>query len=304
MPYHYSMPTEPRSRSEEKAADLAVKKTLSYRSIFNYPMSYFQIGTFLITNRKVSSEFLDKSVKKLTKQNEIKSKDQKYFLKSVKPLSWDLRHKNSQGNMKRSQYIFNILNGIPWIKMVAITGSAAANNMDKKDDLDIFVITEKNRLWLTRFFTVLFLKGINKYRTDKNPSEKICPNIFIDEESMAWRNDKRNLYVAHEIMMMHPVINRDNTYFKFIRKNDWVYDFFANNKPDFLSSKSHEKSTKVKRSRILDKLEKALMAAQLKYMHQKKPDEITRKDIIHFNKNDWTENILKDYKTIISKLGY
>src|SRR5258708_2858873 len=199
---------QPRERAKERACDAAIKNTLQYRAIFKYPLSFQQLQTYLICRKGFEYEFFKKTVSRLHKKNYIKAKDEKFTLPSLKPFSWDLRGKYSKEHIERNSKVFKKLGSIKWIKMLAVTGSVAAFNADKDDDIDIFIVTERNRLWLTRFFVVLMLKAMGVYRSETNPNKKICPNILIDETQLEWNKDKQNIYVAHEIAMMYPIINR------------------------------------------------------------------------------------------------
>lgn len=283
---------EPRERAKERACDLAIKNTLKYRSIFKYPMSFFQLQTFLICKKSFDYDFFKKTMHRLHKKNFIKAKEERFFLPTLKPLSWNLRAKYSKELISEAEPAIKALGMIPWIKLLAITGSVAAFNADKDDDLDIFIITKKNRLWITRFFTVLILKALNKYRTESNPQRKICPNILIDETNLEWQKDKQNIYTAHEIVMMHPYINRDNTYFKFLKKNIWILEYFGNfsiNLPNKLGSKQKVEST------LVNFCENFLRSLQLAYMRKRQTSEVTTRNFIHFNKNDWAPKILNQY---------
>ena len=42
--------------------------------------------------------------------------------------------------------------------MIAITGSVANYDAEENDDIDLLIVTEKNRLWITRGFVFLILK--------------------------------------------------------------------------------------------------------------------------------------------------
>ncbi|HSX39194.1 MAG TPA: hypothetical protein VLI92_01225 [Candidatus Saccharimonadales bacterium] len=284
---------QPRERAKERACDAAVKNTLKYRAIFKYPMSFFQLQTFLICKKGFDYEFFKKTVRKLHKKNSIKAKEEKFMLPTLKPLSWDLRAKYSKEHLQRCEKVFKKLEAIKWIKFLGVTGSVAAFNADKDDDVDIFIITEKNRLWLTRLFVVLTLKSLGVYRTEENPNKKICPNILIDESQLEWDKEKQNIYVAHEIAMMHPVINRDNIYFRFLKRNRWINTYLGNfnvNYPEKFANKSKDQSE------FVTKLESIVRSAQMKYMKKKQTSEVTTNNFIHFNKHDWTPKILTQFE--------
>src|SRR5690606_21059086 len=131
---------------------------------------------------------------------------------------------------KAARGVAEYLARVPWVQFIGVTGSVAACNALKKDDIDLIIICKKNRAWISRFFIVLILKALGVYPTGENREGKICPNIIIDTNSMAWDKDRQNLYVAHEIFRILPVFDRGDaepgqTYFDFFRENDWIWDF-------------------------------------------------------------------------------
>jgi len=281
----------PRERSKERACDKAIINTLHYGAIFKYPLSFFQLSTYLISKRNFDYNFFRKELKKLVKNDYIEVKKDKFYSKNVKPVSWEQRTKTSQNLLGTNKIAFEILKKIPWIKLLAVTGSVAAYNADKESDIDVLVVTEKNRLWITRFFAVLLLKAIDKYPKTDGESNRICANIFMDEETLTWKKEKQNIYIAHEIAFMQPIINKDETYFHFMRANEWVFDYFSNFKVN-LAKKARAET---KRSRLVNWVEKIVMKLQLKHMQKKKTTEETTRHFIHFNKFDSTQEILKAY---------
>jgi len=67
----------------------AIKRTLAYRSIFNYPLNYYQLSTYLITGKKIGNKALRKGLKKLEKKGHIKFENNLYSLSGVKNVNWE-----------------------------------------------------------------------------------------------------------------------------------------------------------------------------------------------------------------------
>ena len=276
----------------------AIKNTLSYRSIFKYSLSLFQLRTMMISKEEISDDVFINELEELVKRGGVKSRAKRYYARGYRPVDWNVRAASSKKLIENSRPALKALNTIPWIKLLCITGSVAAYNADKNADIDVFIVCTKNRLWLTRFFTVVMLKVLGKYRSDTEPAGRICPNIYVDEKSIIWPKNKRNLYVAQEITMMHPIINKDNTYFKFIESNDWIFEYFRN----FAVDTSVTPHTNLNRqSRLVNIAEDILRRYQVWYMKKRKTNEITEKHLIHFNREDWTEKILGKYSGLIKK---
>jgi len=289
----------PRPRAKEKACDRAIKRTLAYSAVFQYPVSEFQLYTFLITKNKFDYDFFNSSLRRLVKKKHVKAKGGKYYLPGVRPVSWNLRYKYSKDLMKEARVSVKLLSLIPWLKMVAVTGAVASHNAVKDDDVDVFIVSEKNRLWITRFFVFLILKSVGKYAQKGENNRKLCCNLFADESGMRWRKDKQNIYVAREMLSIQPLLDRDDTYYKFIQANSWALKHFNNYKMEFPTKYSDRNLHK---SRLVNIFENSLRKFQINYMKDKRTSEIATKHFIHFNKHDHAKEILSEYKKKLSDI--
>jgi len=106
-------------------------------------------------------------------------------------------------------------------------------NSDLNDDIDLLMVSRKNRLWLTRLLTVLLVELIAKRRHpgDKDVKDKICLNMFLDEEHLRVPQKEQDLFSAHEVCQMKVLWEKEGIYKKFIRENKWVKKFLPNWKP-------------------------------------------------------------------------
>lgn len=287
-----------RNRTKERLYDRAILATLQYRAVFNASLSFHQLATYLLTEHPVDYHTYKSRLRALMQAKKIDQHRGKYFITGIKPLSWYSRGEAATSHLGASEETFRLLGKIRWIKLLAVTGSVAAHNASKDDDIDIFIVTEKHRLWITRFFVVLILKTLNMYRTEKSSAGKVCPNIFVDAGAMAWPTDKRNVYIAHEILMMVPVIDRDETYFKFIKQNEWVFRFMSN---FYVHPPASVQASPQFNSPVLKLIDRGLMHLQQLYMHRKKTTEVTHVSFIHFNKADHSVHVLQKFEKYSSR---
>jgi hypothetical protein len=108
---------------------------------------------------------------------------------------------------------------LPFVRMVAITGSLAMNNTDEGKDVDYMIVTEPNRLWTCRALSLLVarfarLQGVN-----------LCPNYLVTTRALELK--ERSLYVAHELAQMIPLSGME-IYREMRRLNDWTDDYLPN----------------------------------------------------------------------------
>jgi hypothetical protein len=286
------------TEKKQNPCESAIKKTIAYRIMFKYPLTEYQLKTMLISNRKFEENYFSDQLRSLTKKGDVKSRDHKYYGPGFKPVNWYKKAESSKKHIEEAKHIAKTLSVIPWIKLIGVTGSVAAYNSEDNSDIDFFIVATKNRLWLTRLFTVMLLKSIGLYRTNKFPNGKICPNIYVDEQNLSWPKNKRNLFIAQEIIMMHPVLNRENIYFKFIKANQWLFEYFRG----FNISYPTKAEKETKQSKIIHCIENLSRKVQIWYMKKRKTSEITERGLIHFNRDDWTNKILTKYEDAVKNL--
>ena len=204
---------------------LSIIKTLSYSDIFDFPLTRDEIFKFYIgkiTDKKKVFSTLTKMVR--TKQ--IGKYGKYYFLNGKKNLC--LLRKKREMESKRKMRIARrsafLLSFVPTIKLLGISGSLSMNNAQRRDDIDLFIITSKNTLWLTRFLVnlILLAKGAKRARNDSYGADSICPNMFVSISSL---NVPNNLFSAHEVTQLKVLVNKNRTYEKFVSENSWVSRF-------------------------------------------------------------------------------
>jgi hypothetical protein len=135
------------------------------------------------------------------------------------------------------------MTAIPGIRMIAITGSVAANDCRDTDDIDIMVVTKSNSLWIIRPFFLIFLSLFYKRRKrgmDSLVKNNFCVNLWLDESAITLSKTKRSLYTAHEVLQIIPLLNKDNIYERFITQNSWANKYFANAYYSITSHLSHK----------------------------------------------------------------
>lgn len=204
-----------------------VIKTLSYFNFFDYPLTFAELLQFTKTNIKSKKDFST-----LLKQKDIEHFKSFYFLTNRKNIVGKRIEREKESNKKliKAKKIIKKISNIPTVNLIGISGSLAMKNSEINDDIDIFVISKDNLVWLTRLMLVLYLVKLGIYRKkhEKSTKDKICLNLIIGDGSMGFTKNRQNLYIAHEIVQLMPFFQRKNTYLNFINKNKWIFKFLPN----------------------------------------------------------------------------
>jgi hypothetical protein len=117
---------------------------------------------------------------------------------------------------------------VPFIRTVAVTGSVAYGSADRWDDIDLFMVTRRRRLWLTAFMTLALVR-LGKFLGLRPPYlSPFCLSYVHDEEGFANESQKNrtNPLFARELLKAKPVAGRDQ-YRKILESNDWVGGFYS-----------------------------------------------------------------------------
>ncbi|HUW21227.1 MAG TPA: hypothetical protein VMW41_01030 [Candidatus Bathyarchaeia archaeon] len=208
-----------------------ILKSVSYADIFDFPLTAEEITRYLISSTKFNRQEVEFTAGSLY-PGLLGIHKGYFFLKNRKLIiSGRLRRQEfSQRKLALGRKLACLLRIVPWIQAVLLTGNVAWKNADSGDDIDWLIITDKNRLWLSRLFAVLILQllGIRRRPEDKEVNNKICLNLFLTKDNLVVPESKQDLFTAHEILQAKPLWQRQQVYLDFIRVNAWAQKYLAN----------------------------------------------------------------------------
>jgi hypothetical protein len=224
----------------------SIIKTLAYYDIFDYPLNleevYQNLGTNSITKMEIFSE-LDN----LCENNLIYKKNDFYLLRN----NDHYINRRVAGNklaakkMKSAYIMTRFISKFPYVRAVLLSGSISKGYMEKNSDVDYFIITNPNRLWVTRLFLMLFKKIFLL-----NSRKVFCINYFVDTETL--EIEEKNIFTATELATLIPTYGTE-LYNKLCTQNSWIKEFYPN-----FSKRETVKIQEYKKSLIKSIFEKLL----------------------------------------------
>ncbi len=226
-----------------------------------------------------------------------KEKFEKYF--GIKKFS-----NNHEKKLFQKTYDFlPYISWIPWLLMVWVWNSLSMNCTNKNSDIDLFIVTKKNTLWLNRIIITIIFSVLWVKKTKNNHAQKFCLSFFATEKWMNfWKWSLENdIYLYFWILYLKPVLNNNNTYEKFLEKNFSWADFWEykkiieKNKKYIKISKNKKNPWKI--SKILDNLFKKIFINKTIKNYKKlwKPYWIIiNNDLLKFHNNDRRKKIKKE----------
>lgn len=234
-----------------------ILKTLAYFDIFNYPLTDEEIIQFL-PEKNTKSAF-DGSLKNLLQEKLMFKISRFYSLQNREMLAARRIEGNTRAvhQLKIARRIAKFLSRFPFVRSVCVSGSLSKDFADKKSDIDFFIITEADRLWIARTFMHLFKKLT--YFAGKQ--HWFCMNYYIDEKGM--EIIEKNIFTAMEIVTLKPMQGKEH-FKRFINANAWTKNYFPEQKISIVDDRIEKIKLKwfiekIFRSKFGDVIEKWLM---------------------------------------------
>jgi hypothetical protein len=205
--------------NQQAPAASALLKILAYFDLFDYPLTRAELRSYLKV--PINQRDLDKVIESLVKDKKIFDLGGFYSLQADQSLHDRRKAGNARASrlMRKAYAIGRFLFLFPFVKGIGISGSLSKDYADKLADIDFFIITSPNRLWIARtilhcFKKLTFLTGHQHY---------FCMNYFIDEA--ASEIDPKNIFTAIEIVTLRPVAGK-RAFHQFFEANKWAGEMF------------------------------------------------------------------------------
>jgi hypothetical protein len=193
--------------AQDRAADrrtqalcAAVRRTLAYADLFDYPLSAHELHRYLhdtpVTLEEMCALLADGV-------SGVEANDGYYALAGR---LWTVAERQRRAAISarltgRLWLYTKVLKYLPFVRMVALTGSLSMQNVDGRVDIDLMVITAVGRVWLGRAAVILVV------RLARLAHDSLCPNFVVAENALELGDP--SIYGAHELAQMVPLCGRD-----------------------------------------------------------------------------------------------
>jgi hypothetical protein len=278
-------------------------RTLIYFDIFSYPLTRKEIFEYSsLKNFDLQEGII--TLENLLEQRVISNHLGYYFIgkTSDKIKQRIAGNKLAKKRMKSARFFSAIIASFPFTRGVYISGSLSKGYMEEGSDIDYFILTSSNRLWLCRTLLILFKKIILL-----NSHKNFCINYLIDIDHLEIK--ERNIYTATEVALLLPMYNFQ-LFEKFLNENSWVKDFYPNLKQhETLSVKGFPGikriAEKLLDNRIGDKLDNFFFKTTSRYWQKKhrksevdRPESelVWKKHVSQYNPRHFRMNVLNRFR--------
>jgi hypothetical protein len=190
---------------------------LAYADVFDYPLTAPEVYRYL-----PSATATLEQVSLSLEQESVFSRVGEYFTLRGREEIVDVRKRRAvvaRRLWSKAGRYTRLIATLPFVRMVAVTGSLAMNNTEQGKDVDLMIVTAPHHLWTCRALTLLVA------RLARLEGVTLCPNYLVTTEALEL--NERSLYVAHELAQMVPLSGM-KVYAEMMHRNAWIVDYLPN----------------------------------------------------------------------------
>lgn len=202
------------------AGELAIARSVLFASVFDYPLTLAQLRQTLIESTQTPSEILSAFARSEALQAAIEQRDGFFFPRGRYELVAERRRREacSRVFLERHRRLLTLLCAMPYVEMVALSGSVAHMNLEGTGDLDLFIITKGRHVWSVTVAAVVLAKLLRRRKT-------LCANFVVANSALAL--DQQDLFTASQVIHLKPLVG-GAVYQRFVAANPFVARFYPN----------------------------------------------------------------------------
>ncbi len=179
-------------------AEAAIARSVVYSALFDYPLTLSQLRQTLIGARLTPTEILT-ILRNSTGLGAYVDQRDGYFFPAGRQDLIDIRRHREQRSrafLASHRPLLRLIAALPFVRMVALSGSVAHLNLENGGDLDLFIVTRGRRVWSTAVVVILLAKLLGRRRT-------LCANFLVADTALSF--EPQDLFTANQVVGMKPV---------------------------------------------------------------------------------------------------
>ena len=213
-----------------------------------------------------------------------------------------------------------ILKILPFIKAITVCNTLAYSNASNDADIDLLIITNKNKLWTARFFSTTLMKILHWRPTQQEKKNKICLSFFISEHRLNIENlqlHPQDVYLHYWVKQIVPIYDQQGVYDQWWQGNQWASIYLPLTIPfntnDVRRVKDNQLTAIIKKigefivasdfiEQLLKKIQLKIMPESLRQMANQGTKIVLSEQALKFHDHDRRDQIATDFQERLNKI--
>jgi hypothetical protein len=196
----------------------SVLGALAYADLFDYPLTVEETFRYQIATT-YSKEEIACALANSPDLKPAVSRQDGFFCLCGRESVFDARRERGAASRRvwqRAALYARLLARLPFVRMVAVTGALAVDNISVRPDIDLLVVTRHGRVWIGRRFIIGLVRLARLF------GDELCPNYVISRAHLGL--EQHDLFTAHELAQMVPFYG-EALYREMIERNNWARQY-------------------------------------------------------------------------------
>ncbi len=200
----------------------AIKTLVARFDIFDYPLTDFEIWQ-LVSEKASYCEVR----KMLENPAPLETTQGFYFLPNRIEIveTRQRRYRDAKRKIATARRRLGLISWLPWIRLITLANSIGSHNLKKESDIDLFVITKNNRVWLVKFIATTILALTGQRPSARKTADTLCLSFLTDESALDLSNCRLNeadWYFSYWLAGLVPLFGSPDAYEKLVAANPWL----------------------------------------------------------------------------------
>ena len=198
----------------------AIARAVDVAALFDYPLTLAQLRQTLVESEQTATDVRRTYESSSALRAAVEYREGLFFPQGRHDLIGERRQREARSRtfLASHRRLLRVICALPYVDMVALSGSIAHMNLDSDGDLDLFIITRGHHVWSVTVAVVVLAKLMRRRKT-------LCANFVIDRQTLAV--GPPDLFTASQIIHLKPIVG-NATYRRFLGANPFVLSFYRN----------------------------------------------------------------------------
>jgi len=298
-------------------AERGITQTLAFFQLFDRGLTEEEVVQYYYA--ETPGSITESQVREVLQESgRFERKGNRFYLKGVPyKASSEEQDRNTARFLQRTRRYLPLLRHLPFIRMVAVGNTLAFGAVDSvKSDIDLFIVTEANKVWITRLLITILFHILGVRRHGRKTAMRFCLSFYVDETALDFKPlliKGNDIYMRYWVATLKPYLGKD-TYTSFLQQNKGLLEHFP-----FYDHGKEMGDCSTKPPSVLAHLQEALwwllspLAWFLKRLQKKKMEllPVAREDnahvvvtdhILKFHNNDRRAQFQREWEELVTSL--
>lgn len=289
----------------ERKTEQGILRLMAYYAVHGLPVTEAEMNSYI--GIKTGHLAIKEALRELVQAKKIKLDSGGYYRLAKHTYNdREVTSRRQQELLTKAKRWGGLIGLLPFVKAVVVVNSAAIGNVGADSDIDLFIVTKPNRIYITKGILMYGLKFVQQLETSERKAGQFSLGMFATTAGVNWQRDvmaENDPHLGYWLMLAKPVYGAA-IWYDMLKSSTYVQETF----PNYVWPKSE---IRVYSGGVpwLDQLDNKGYRKHLKHtagqpkMHTKAAFVRVRPDILNLHALDQSAKITRQFKRTFKSIA-